>query len=132
MKSAFKTEADIEQKEQAAVVQPTVEVSEQVTDENKIVTTEEEVESYLIVKSILRPFVDISRVVYRDAQTYFAILLDDNNRKPICRMYFNAVSKKYIATFDENKKETKHEIKSLDDIYNFAEELKNTVLSYDK
>lgn len=132
LKSAFKTEADIEQKEQAAVVQPTVEVSEQVTDENKIVTTEEEVESYLIVKSILRPFVDISRVVYRDAQTYFAILLDDNNRKPICRMYFNAVSKKYIATFDENKKETKHEIKSLDDIYNFAEELKNTVLSYDK
>lgn len=47
-------------------------------------------------------------------------------------MYFNAITKKYIATFDENKKETKHEIKSLDDIYNFTEELKNTVLSYDK
>lgn len=132
LKSAFKTEADIEQKEQVPVTQKPVEANEQPTDENKIVTTEEEIESYLIVKSILRPFVDISRVVYRDAQTYFAILLDDNNRKPICRMYFNAVSKKYIATFDENKKETKHEIKSLDDIYNFTEELKNTVLSYDK
>lgn len=61
--------------------------------DDKIVTTEEEIESYLVVKSILRPFVDISRIVYRDAQTYFAILLDDNNRKPICRMYFNGISK---------------------------------------
>lgn len=97
-----------------------------------IVTTEEEIESYLIVKSILRPVVDISRVVYRDAQTYFAILLDDNNRKPICRMYFNSLTKKYIATFDENKKETKHEISTLNDIYNFSKELADIIEFYDK
>ena len=129
-KSAFKTESDepkTSSKNQEINEEKAVEV-----EESKIVTTEDEIESYLIVKSILRPFVDIERVVYRDAQSYFAILLDDNNRKPICRMYFNAASKKYIATFDENKKETKHEITSLNDIYNFSDTLKKTIDYYEK
>lgn len=99
---------------------------------NGIVTTEEEIESYMIVKSILRKNIDVSRIYYRDAQTYFAILLDDNNRKPICRMYFNGKTKKYIATFDENKKETKHEITCLDNIYTFADELVQTISYYTK
>lgn len=125
LKSALKTEVAEEQKE-AEATQENVQSEE----DSKIVTTEEEIESYLIVKSILRPVVDISRVVYRDAQTYFAILLDDNNRKPICRMYFNSISKKYIATFDENKKETKHEITSLNDIYNYSKELADIIKYY--
>lgn len=125
LKSALKTETVEEAKNE--------EIDNKVLeeDENKIITTEEEIESYFIVKSILRQTVDVSRVVYRDAQTYFAILLDDNNRKPICRMYFNAISKKYIATFDENKKETKHEITSLNDIYNYSEYLINAISFYD-
>lgn len=126
LKSALKTEDAAEQKE-VEVIQESI-LSE---DDNKIVTTEEEIESYLIVKSILRPVVDISRVVYRDAQTYFAILFDDNNRKPICRMYFNSLTKKYISTFDENKKESKHEISSLDDIYTYSQQLIETVSNYE-
>lgn len=129
MKSALKTETVEEQK---AAEEQEAENIASINDDNKIVTTEEEIESYLIVKSILRPVVDISRVVYRDAQTYFAILLDDNNRKPICRMYFNSLTKKYIATFDENKKETKHEISTLNDIYNFSKELADIIEFYDK
>lgn len=127
LKSALKTETDVENKENQ---EDSIEREEALQDDNKIVTTEEEIESYMIVKSILRPVVDISRVVYRDAQTYFAILLDDNNRKPICRMYFNSVTKKYIATFDENKKETKHEINSLDDIYKYNQQLIDTISYY--
>ena len=124
LKSALKTEDVAEQKE----IEITQENSHE--DDNKIITTEEEIESYLIGKSILRPVVDISRVVYRDAQTYFAILLDDNNRKPICRMYFNGLTKKYIATFDENKKEIKHEINTLDDIYQYSQLLIEAISNY--
>ncbi len=127
LKSALKTETDVENKENQ---EDSIEREESSQEDNKIVTTEEEIESYMIVKSILRPVVDISRVVYRDAQTYFAILLDDNNRKPICRMYFNSVTKKYIATFDENKKETKHEINSLDDIYGYSQQLIDIISYY--
>jgi prophage lp2 protein 6 len=80
----------------------------------------------------VRKSVDVSRVIYRDAITYFAILLDDNNRKPICRLYFNAKSKKYISTFNANKVETKHEITDLNDIFNFEKELCEVIKAYDE
>ena len=100
--------------------------------ETGLTTTQEEIDAFLIVKAILRQVVDVSRVYYRDTLSYFGILLDDNNRKPICRMYFNAKSTKYVSTFDENKKETKHDINSLDDIYKYADEIKATIGFYDK
>lgn len=105
--------------------------TEQVEEENKVVTTAEELEGFLIVKTILRQRVASARVTYRDAQSYFAILLDDNNRKSVCRLYLNG-NKKFIGTFDENKKENKNEISSLDDIFNFADTLLKTVDLYDK
>lgn len=99
-------------------------------DKDKTIeTTPEEIEGFFIVKSILRTLVASSRIVYRDAQTYFAILLDDNNKKTICRLHLNR-TKKYISTFDSAKKETKSEIQNLDDIYNFSEQLKATVETY--
>lgn len=100
------------------------------TDKTPVIeTTAEEMEGFFIVKSILRQVVASQRIMYRDAQSYFAILLDDNNRKGICRLYFNG-NKKFISTFDNAKKETKNEIQSLDDIYNFADQLKATVETY--
>jgi hypothetical protein len=47
-------------------------------------------------------------------------LLDDNNRKTLCRLYLNS-SKKHLITFDEQKKEVKNELVNLDDIFNFSE-----------
>lgn len=129
LKSALKSEESVNIEDDISSNNNSSE--EQADKDNKIITTEEEIESYLLVKAILRNHVDISRVVYRDAQTYFAILFDDNNRKPICRMYFNS-SKKYIATFDENKKETKHYIETLDDIYFHSEELIKIIEFYQK
>jgi hypothetical protein len=98
--------------------------------EGRIETTEAELEGFMIVKSIMRQKVKPNRIVYRDAQSYFAILLDDNNRKTICRLYLNG-SKKYIGIFDELKKETRNEIVNLDDIFNFADSLHKTIAFYD-
>ena len=98
--------------------------------ESKIETTQEELEGFMIVKSVLRQKVDCKRIKYRDALSYFAILLDDNNRKPICRLYFNGV-KKYFVTLDENRKEVKTEIKSLDDLYSFSDQLLKIVDTYE-
>ncbi len=98
-------------------------------EEKKIETTVEEMEAYFIVKSILRSKVDASRIAYRDAQSYFSVMLDDNNRKPICRFYFNG-SKKMIGIFDVSKNETKMELKSLDEIFNHAVALEIMVESY--
>jgi hypothetical protein len=100
-------------------------------DESKIATTVQELEAFMIVKTILRQHIPVARVTYRDAQSYFAVLLDDNNRKSICRLYLDG-SKKYIGTFDEQKKETKNEIITLDDIFKFSDALIKTVNGYDK
>lgn len=97
-----------------------------------IETTQEELDGFNIVKAIVRKAVDVSRVIYRDALSYCAILLDDNNRKPICRLYFNSKTKKYISTFDRDKKETKHEITDLNDIFNFEKELCEVIKAYDE
>jgi hypothetical protein len=92
-------------------------------------TTPLELEGFFVVKSILRPLVDGERLAYRDAQSYCAILLDDNNRKTICRLYFNS-PKKYIALMDASKKEVKMEIKHLDDIYTHTRALTVTTNMY--
>ncbi|SDX16722.1 hypothetical protein SAMN05444064_11475 [Pseudomonas syringae] len=72
---------------------------------------------------------DAKRIAHRDTQSYFGILLDDNNRKPITRLHFNR-TQKYIGIFEKDKGETLHPIASLDDIYGFTDVLKDTVLSY--
>lgn len=97
----------------------------------KVVTTEEEMEGFLIVKTILRQKIAPARISFRDAQSYFVILLDDNNRKTICRLYLNGV-KKYFVTLDDQKKEIKNEISSIDDIFKYSEMLLTIVEAYDK
>ncbi len=99
--------------------------------ENSVVTTEEEIEGYLVVKAILREISDPARVVMRDTMSYCGILLDDTNRKPICRLHFNAQSAKYIEIFCAEKKGTRHKIESLNDLYKYADQLKTTVIGFE-
>lgn len=122
------TKEDEATKEQEAIQ---IAADQQKADESKVVTTAEEMEGFLIVKTILRQKISAQRITYRDAQSYFAILLDDNNRKPICRLYLDG-AKKCLVTFDENKKEMKNEISVLDDIFKYEAALMSTVDHYDK
>ncbi|SLJ90963.1 type I restriction endonuclease [Arthrobacter sp. P2b] len=92
-------------------------------------TTLEEIEGYQIVRAIVCSEVKPARVVQRDAKSYFAVLLDDNNRKPIARLHFNR-TQKYIGIFDENKEETRVPIASLEEIYEHTEALRASVKSY--
>jgi hypothetical protein len=98
-------------------------------NDSKIVTTEEELEGFYIVKSILRQCIEADRIVYRDVQSYFGILIDDNNRKAVCRLYLNT-QKKYIGIIMPDKTENKHQISSIDEIYNYEDELKNAVSKF--
>lgn len=88
-------------------------------------TTLEEMEGFHIVRAIVVSDVDYHRVVHRDNKSYFGIILDDNNRKPICRLWFNR-GQKYLGVFDEAKNETRLPIDSVEDIYRHAEQLRET------
>ncbi|HUT95120.1 MAG TPA: type I restriction endonuclease [Thermoguttaceae bacterium] len=103
----------------------------EVAPTSKIVTTQEEIEGFYIVKSILREVVEPKRVFMRDTIRYCGILLDDTNRKPICRLWLNSPENKCLGLFDENKEETKHPIEDVNDIYKFADELRKRVLLYE-
>ncbi len=99
-------------------------------EEPEIVTTEEEREGLYIVRAILREEVDVGRIVERDQKTYYGILLDDNNRKPLCRLHLNR-SVWYIGLFDsESRQEDRVRIESLDDIYKHADRLRKTLGHY--
>jgi hypothetical protein len=107
-------------------------IAEEVVEEpkSKLNTTDEELEGFQIVLAILRRKVDKSRIVHRDTQSYFGILLDDNNRKPICRLHLEG-NTKYLSLFDQNKKERREKITSVDDIYKFEQHLLDTVDFYE-
>jgi hypothetical protein len=121
----------LNKEDQVAKEQEAIQAEQAKVEETKVQTTEEELEGFMIVKTILRQKISITRISYRDAQTYFAILLDDNNRKTICRLYLNG-GKKYFVTLDEQKKEVKNEISSLDDIFKHSDTLLSIVDGYDK
>jgi hypothetical protein len=99
-------------------------------DEEKITTTPIELEGYFIVKAILHEVIDASRVIMRDTQSYCGVLLDDNNRKPIVRLHFNR-AQKHLGLFDAEKNEERVPINNVNDIYKYAERIKETVSFYD-
>jgi len=113
----------------AATGQTTDEPAEKEVDESHV-TTPEEWEGYYAVKAILRELIPPERIAIRDRKTYCGILLDDTNRKPICRLWFNG-PQKYLGLFDESKTETRHPIAGVNEIFQFAEQLKRTVVHYD-
>jgi len=77
-------------------------IVDEVEVESLIITTQEEIEGYSIVKVILHETVDLERVYYRDNKAYFNILLDDSIRKWILRLRLNG-NQKYIQFNDEEK-----------------------------
>lgn len=80
------------------------------------ITTEEEIAGFNIVRAIAAKVVDPKRIVMRDAKSYCAVLLDDNNRKTIVRLHFNSPTARYLGTF-EGKAETRHSMLDPVEIY---------------
>lgn len=103
-----------------------VEIEEAPSD---VVTTEEEIDAFNIVRAITREVVAVNRVVMRDTKSYCGVLLDDNNRKPLCRLHFNG-KQKYIGLF-KNKVEERIAINDVSDIFTYGARIKETVAEYD-
>jgi hypothetical protein len=100
---------------------------EPISDDEGIVTTEEELEAFHIVKAILREVIDIGRIHHKDTRSYFGINLDGKVSKTICRLRFFP-NKKSIAILDAEGKEAKKLISSLDEIYGVAGILKDRAI----
>lgn len=97
---------------------------------DQIVTTLEEIEGFHIIRAILRDTINPKRIVMRDALSYCAILLDDNNRKPVCRLRFNNLEKLAVGLFNDKKEEERFPLSDVEDLYQHAESIRSTVLGY--
>ena len=87
-----------------------------------IVTTEEELEGYRIVRAILAQVVDPARVFLKDTKSYCGVLLDHNVRKPLCRFLFTNTQTTLIL-LDKERNEKRIPMESVLDLYKHAEEL---------
>lgn len=91
-------------------------------------TTIRELDGFAIVENILRDVIDPNRIDFRDSKTLFAINLDDNRNKPICKFYFNNPDKMYIGLIED--KVVKYPISTLEDIVQYADKLRMLVAKY--
>jgi hypothetical protein len=110
-------------------VQEKLQASEQ-TDESEIVTTPDELQAFMIVRAIGSKIAPVGRITMRDAKSWCSIFMDDNNRRPICRLYFNGKSSKSIGIFAPDKTEMKYQIDDLSEIFKYSDALEATVKSY--
>lgn len=85
-------------------------------------TTLEELEAYSVVKAILHEVVDPARIFYRDTKSYFGILLDDTNRRWICRVNFDS-SNKHLYIPDDDKNPVRYDINGVDDLFDYSDQI---------
>lgn len=104
---------------------PVAEVpTETKNDDNGIVTTPEELETYSFVKVILKDSISPDRLFYRDNKSYFNIIVDNNIRKWIIRVFFEK-NRNYIMLNDAatDKERTTINFENPIDILNFADQI---------
>lgn len=106
--------------------EPVTEITPAMVEEKKIETTVEEMESFMIVKAILRRKVEGTRICYRDYQNFFSILLDGSNRKTVAKFHLSG-NKKGVYIPNQGKNEIWYDLTSLDDIYTLASQLEVAV-----
>jgi len=88
---------------------------------SNIITTDEEIECFFIVKSLLHNAVDLNRIGYKDTASYFSIIIDGKVTKWICRIFLKENTKYIIIpNGDANEKIV---LDKLDDIYAYTDQL---------
>ncbi|MBC1760734.1 type I restriction endonuclease [Listeria ivanovii] len=105
-------------------VEPIIEEKEV---EEKVITTESEIEAFTTTKLLLKDTIDTSRIFYRDNKSYFNIMVDNSIRKWILRLYINN-SRTFFVINDEEK--TTIEIVDVIDIFNYADKIIPVVERY--
>ncbi|QDP64411.1 MAG: hypothetical protein Tp156MES38741_2 [Prokaryotic dsDNA virus sp.] len=97
-----------------------VDTVDETVPEGAIETTQVEIDGFNIVRAIASSKVDPSRVVMRDAKSYCAVLLDDNNRRTIVRLHFNSPTARHLGLFS-GKDENRVSVDGPVDIYQHSE-----------
>lgn len=94
-------------------------------EDTGIITTEEELQGYYIVKSILADMVPLEDIIYKDTKSYFSINYKGHPWKWICRLCLEGKTKLLILNVDkEEMKELKIKLIKVEDIYQYKEQIR--------
>lgn len=109
----------------------------EVKNNDGVVTIEEELEGYYIVKSIASELIDGDRVTMRDRKSYCNILLDNHQFYTILRLHFNNTDNLRIELFDNvdighngMKIGEKISIEKVSELYNYKQRILSTIKEY--
>lgn len=102
---------------------------EQEPEGDRIVTTEDELQGFFIVKAILSEVVPASDVVYKDNIRYFAINYTNNVRKNICRLDFTEKRLVLLIPNVDGDYE-KFYLEGIEDIYSYRPKLIDSLKRY--
>ena len=105
------------------VSEPEPNEPEVVESPDGIITTEEEFQGYGIIRAICCSEVPITDITMRDAKSYCAILYQDNNRKPLARLFFDRKIPR-IGIFNEGREMEVFDLTAIEDIYKHADLLR--------
>jgi predicted type IV restriction endonuclease len=115
--------------EDKADVASMVAVAEDVVSDGAV-TTDDELEGFRIVRSIASEIILADRIFIRDSKSYCAILLDDNNRRTLCRFYFGK-NKRSVVVFTPDS-EDRFELDSVDQLYKYKNSIHLAIKQYEQ
>lgn len=108
--------------EEPITIEPVVETS-------KIITTNEEIECFYIIKGMLVGLVAPEDISYKDNERYFSVIYKNSIRKTVCRINLDT-KKKQIMIPDANKEFVRSYFESFSDLYNFKDSLTQVVSGF--
>lgn len=102
-------------------IEQNVEVSQEAAP-NKVITTEEELQGFYIVKAILRNIIKAEEVIYKDSLTRFSVFHIKNKGQSICQFQFDGAKKKLRFQTGNGEVES-FTIDSLDNIFDYSDRI---------
>ncbi len=126
----LKTALDTDKPDHQTVQEDSETTSVETTAEKGIETTAEEWEGFRIIQAIGAELIDPERIAIRDAKSYCAILLDDNNRRPICRLHFGKT--KMSVTIFAPDNESRFDIEKVHHLYRYKSLILSAIGQYEK
>ena len=116
--------------------EPPEEKSDFTLNKKGVVTTQQEIDAFNIVRSIVSEIIDPEEIALKDGKYYCSALYKNNSSRPLIRFFFNNSDKFSIMLFDNlttikgEKKGHRERIEQLNDLYNYKEEMLNTIRFY--
>ena len=96
---------------------------------SKIVTTEEELQSFYMIKGFFAGICNLEDIAYKDTESYFGILYQGNIRKTLCRVVFGKKQNQLLIP-NEDKTYTRYYFEKIDEIYKYKTAIVNALNLY--